>query len=299
MRSDLEHIPSSKRAELKAAVRILMTEFDDALAGRNAPHRKAGRILKIVLFGSYARGDWVSDPVGGYFSDFDLLVVVNHEELTDVMEYWAQAEDHLVREQTITGGIGTPVNFIVHSMADVNAQLRRGRPFFTDVVRDGIALYEAPNHPFDAPRRLSAEAAAQEAVSSYSQWFVSAEEFLLLAGLARREGLSNKAAFLLHQATEHFYHCTLLVLTLYSPKSHKLNRLRSMAEQLAPPLVEAWPRDTRFAQRSFELLRRAYVEARYSPNFAVSGEELDWLGDRVSILAALVHTVCEDRLSQT
>lgn len=121
MRTDLEHLPPAKRHELEAAVRILFEEFADTLAGRNAPHRKAGRILKIVLFGSYARGDWVADPVGGYFSDYDLLVVVNHDELADVTEYWAQANDHLLREQTITGRIRTPVNFIVHSLADVNA----------------------------------------------------------------------------------------------------------------------------------------------------------------------------------
>ena len=280
-------------------MRILVAEFEDALAGRSAPHRKAGRILKIILFGSHARGDWVDDPAGGYFSDFDILVVVNHEELTDVMEYWAQAEDHLVREQTITGRIQTPVNFIVHSLSDVNAQLRRGRPFFVDLLRDAIALYEAPHHPFDQPKRLSDEAALEEAKASFNQWFLSAEEFLLLARLANGEGLSNKTAFLLHQATEHLYHCTLLVLTLYSPKSHKLNRLRSSAEGVATSLIEAWPRDTRFAQRAFELLRRAYVEARYSPNFKITDEELAWLMDRVGKLAQLVRQVCEVRLAQS
>lgn len=268
-----------------------------ALAGRNAPHRKAGRILKIILFGSYARGDWVDDPVGGYFSDFDILVVVNHDELADITEYWAQAEDHLVREQTITGKIQTSVNFIVHGLSDVNAQLRRGRPFFTDLLRDGIALYEAPNHPFEQPKPLSEEASTEESKAYFRQWFVNAEEFLLLAKLAKGEGLNNKTAFLLHQAAEHLYHCALLVLTLYSPKSHKLNRLRSAAESVAPSLVEVWPRDTRFAQRAFELLRRAYVEARYSPHFRITDEELGWLIDRVSKLAERVREVCETWIS--
>lgn len=97
MRTDLDHLPAAKRHELEAVVRILFDEFEDALAGRKAPHRKAGRILKIILFGSYAHGDWVADPVGGYFSDYDLLVVVNHDELADVTEYWRQADDHLLR----------------------------------------------------------------------------------------------------------------------------------------------------------------------------------------------------------
>lgn len=298
MRTDLDHLPAAKRHELEAVVRILFDEFEDALAGRKAPHRKAGRILKIILFGSYARGDWVADPVGGYFSDYDLLVVVNHDELADVTEYWRQADDHLLREKTVSGRIRTPVNFIVHSLTDVNAQLRRGRPFFVDIAMDGIALYEAPDHPFDQPKRLPPDVSLTEAKQNFEEWFNSVPPFTRGAAYAQADGDLRKAAFDLHQAAERLYHCTLLVLTLYSPKSHKLNILRSQAESIAPSLIEAWPRDTRFAQRSFELLRRAYVDARYSPHYKITDEELTWLVERVTILQTLVREVCEARLAE-
>jgi len=298
MRTDLDHLPAAKRHELEAVVSILFDELEDALAGRKAPHRKAGRILKIILFGSYARGDWAADPVGGYFSDYDLLVVVNHDQLADVSEYWRQADDHLLREQTVSGRIRTPVNFIVHSLSDVNAQLRRGRPFFVDIAKDGIALYEAPDHPFDQPKRLSPEAALAEARASFDHWMPLAVHAQRIAEVSVQDGVARDAAFLLHQAAERLYHCTLLVLTLYSPKSHKLNVLRSQAESIAPLLIEAWPRDTRFAQRSFELLRRAYVDARYSPHYKITDEELAWLGERVTILQTLVRQVCEARLAE-
>lgn len=298
MRTDLDHLPAAKRHELEAVVRILFDEFEDALAGRKAPHRKAGRILKIILFGSYARGDWVADPVGGYFSDYDLLVVVNHDELADVTEYWRQADDHLLREQTVSGRIRTPVNFIVHSLTDVNAQLRRGRPFFVDIAKDGIALYEAPDHPFDQPKRLPPEVALTEAKSYFDEWFPSTGYAIERALKSLADHQPKFAAFDLHQATERLYHCTLLVLTHYSPKSHKLNVLRSQAESIAPSLIEAWPRDSRFAQRSFELLRRAYVDARYSPHYKITDEELAWLVERVTILQTLVCEVCEARLAE-
>lgn len=296
MRTDLDHLPLAKRHELEEVVRILFAEFEDALAGRKAPHRKAGRILKIILFGSYARGDWVDDPVGGYFSDYDLLVVTNHEELTDVTRYWAQADDHLLREQMVTGRIRTPVNFIVHSLAEVNRQLKRGRPFFADIARDGIALYEAPDHPFEHSKDLSREAALNEAKTYFEEWFKSADGFFNTAKFVIDEGRIKEAAFQLHQAAERFYHCTLLTITLYSPKSHKLNFLRSQAERVAPTLIDAWPRDTRFSQRCFELLRRAYVDARYSPHYKISDEELAWLIERVGVLQSLVRDVCETRL---
>lgn len=298
MRHDLDHLSVAKRQELAEVTRILFAEFEDALAGKNAPHRKAGRILKIILFGSYARGDWVADPVGGYFSDYDILVVVNHDELTDMSAYWSAAEDHLLREQEVSGRVRTSVNLIVHSLADVNAQLRRGRPFFTDIVRDGIVLYEAPDHPFEPSKPVSKEAALSEAQGYLAEWLPTAQEFLEGARFYLQRGSRKLAAFSLHQATERLYHCILLVLTLYSPKSHKLNFLRSQAERLAPALIEAWPRDTRFAQRCFELLRRAYVDARYSPHYKITDEELTFLVERVTFLRDLVQAVCEAHLAQ-
>jgi len=76
--------------------------------------------------------------------------VVNHEELADLAEYWGPADDHLLREYQIAQRLTAPANFIVHALTDVNQQLTRGRPFFVDIVRDGIVLYEAPGGPLEA-----------------------------------------------------------------------------------------------------------------------------------------------------
>jgi len=236
--------------------------------------------------------------VGGYKSDYDLLVVVNHEELTDLAEYWGEADEHLLREYQTTHGISAPANFIVHDLSDVNKKLRKGRPFFVDIVRDGIALYEAEGHPFDAPEPLSPEAARAEALGYFEEWFESATEFLIHGQDGMARGWSKKAAFEFHQATERLYHCLLLVLTLYSPKSHKLNFLRSQAERLAPELIAAWPRENRFEQRCWELLRRAYVDARYSPHYKINAEELAWLSERVEALQSLVEAVCQRQLAK-
>jgi len=46
------------------------------------------------------------------------------------------------------------------------------------------------------------------------------------------------------------------------------------------------------------LLREAYVNARYSAHYAITVEELDWLGAHVAELQALVETVCTRRLSE-
>ncbi|MBP7705088.1 MAG: HEPN domain-containing protein [Caulobacter sp.] len=297
MKTSLDHLPESKQRELARVVEILFSEFEERLAGGKAERHRSGRILKIILFGSYARGGWVEDPEGGYVSDYDILVVVNHEELTDVQEYWAKAEDHLVREYAIGHKLTAPMNFIVHSLTDVNKRLKLGRYFFTDIVRDGIALYEAPNHPFDQPRKLKPAEELAEAEGFFAEWFGTAGQFLTNATDNAGRGWGKVAAFNFHQATERLYHCLLLVLTLYSPKSHRLNFLRSQAEQLDARLIDAWPRATKFEKRCFDLLRRAYVDARYSPHYKITAEELQWLGERIAALQTLVREAYEERLA--
>jgi hypothetical protein len=85
---------------------------------------------------------------------------------------------------------------------------------------------------------------------------------------------------------------------LYSPKSHKLNFLRSQCEQLDVQLAGAWPRATKIEQRRFDLLRRAYVDARYSRHYKITAEELAWLGERVTVLQALVSEICKAHLAR-
>ncbi len=297
MKTDLDHLPKSKQRELAHVVRVLFEEFEAQTARATQGWKKRGRILKVILYGSYARGGWVEDPKGGYRSDYDVLVVVNDGRLTDPVEYWATADDRLMRDVTINRALSAPVNFIVHELADVNDQLSHGRPFFVDIAEQGIALYEAEGFELAAPRVLPPEEAKAEARKHFERWYQSAGEFLGTAEYAQRQGWLNKAAFDFHQAAERLYHCVLLTLTLYSPKSHKLNFLRSHAENVAPELTEAWPRADKGDRRSFELLREAYVNARYSPHYSVTDEQLAWLCERIAILQELVREACERRLS--
>ena len=298
VKSSLDHLPQAKQRELQLVVEILTTSLTHEIATRWSKHLNQAQILKIILFGSYARGDWVEDPVGRYFSDYDLLVVVEKDKLTDVVEFWEGAEKALLAELSAGTRLRTPVNFIVHTLEDVNQQLERGRYFFIDIVRDGIVLLDVPGQQFVEPRPLVPATALEEAQTQYEEWFESAVEFLETVRFARRRGFLRKAAFLLHQATEHFYNCLLPVLTLYTPKTHNLVRLRSLCEPLDQRLNNIWPTDTKLQKQSFELLRAAYVKARYSRAYHIEAEQLDWLQERVEALEGLVREICEVRLAQ-
>ncbi|MCJ2185083.1 HEPN domain-containing protein [Novosphingobium sp. 1949] len=296
MTNDLSHLPEGKRAELAHVVEVVREGFAFATARRSQPHLRAAKLLKIVLFGSYARGDWVEDPVGRYFSDYDLLVVVNHDDLTDVAEFWEKTEGRLLVELSEGKALRTPVGLIYHSLEDVNEKLRLGRYFFMDILREGIVLFEEPDHPFVEPQPLSPDEALEETREYFEEWFESAQNFLTLAEAAREKGMLKEAAFLLHQVTERLYHCLFLVRTLYSPKTHKLSRLRDMAEEMEPSLRGVWLRENRFQKRCFSLLRDAYVKARYSRSYVITTEQLDWIAERVAVLQDLVRAACESRI---
>jgi predicted nucleotidyltransferase/HEPN domain-containing protein len=297
MKADLDHLPEAKRRELAHVVDVLREGFAFAIARRTMPDLRGGRLLKIILFGSYARGDWVEDPVGRYFSDYDLLVIVDREPLTDVPEFWAKTEERLLADLAAGQELRTPVSLIYHSLDDVNEKLRLGRYFFIDIVRDGIVLFEEPGFALAEPQPLSPAEALRETREYYEEWFESAAGFVRNAGYAINDGDTKLAAFLLHQATERLYHCLFLVLTLFSPKTHNLNQLRQLAEEVEPRLKAVWTRDTKFERRCYELLREAYVKARYSRHYRISAEQLEWLSMRVEVLKYLVRDLCDERIA--
>ena len=169
MKTDLEHLPEAKRAELTRVQEILFAEFERARASGQKAYDRGGRILKIVLFGSYARGDWVDErgkTAKGYQSDFDLLVVVNYRQLADMGTYWRGAEEAILRDKSIR----TPASLIVHALSDVNDKLAQGRYFFVDIVREGIALYELEGHRLVDPKPLTPAEAYETAREYFEEW---------------------------------------------------------------------------------------------------------------------------------
>lgn len=297
MRKDLDHLPQAKQRELQRAVDILFAEFEDAMKSASSAKKKDGRILKIVLFGSYARGGWVDEPhtSKGYLSDYDLLIVVNDKSLVDFATFWYRAEDKLMHD----AGIRTPVNFIVHTLDEVNNALALGQYFFSDIIKEGILLYNLMGStPFITPKPPTPDAALETAQKQFDFWLPLALHSLKLSRDSVVDQVFRDAAFLLHQAVERTYICFLLVETNYSPATHSIKFLRSLAEQIDPELIGVWPRESKKDRRLFELLKRAYVDARYSEHYVVTAEELAWLGERAEILRTLVEARTLRKINQ-
>jgi predicted nucleotidyltransferase/HEPN domain-containing protein len=308
IQSRIEKLPRRAKHDIERAAQILREEFAQKITGGKAEHRVNGRILKIILFGSYAKGRQVIDPIGRYFSDYDLLVVVDSEELTDAAKYWRSAEDKIV-DMLTERGWPQPFSLIIHTLDDINHQLRRGRYFWVELVREGIPLFQEPGFPFEKPGSRSTEEAYNEARRYFKKDFPDIEILLSTSRFQhdqarasneeeKRNRLRNWAAFNLHQSMERAYYCILLVLTFYTPKSHNLNFLSKRAEQQDERLIGVWKTDTKFGRRCYELLRAAYIKSRYSDHYKISDEELDWITGRVRELQGLTRIICEERIAK-
>jgi uncharacterized protein len=297
MKTSLDHLPPVKRHELQRVLEIVHEEFEDALKGATADFKKRGRILKIILFGSYARGTYVDEQHvnKGYRSDFDILVIVNDKKLTEFATYWQKADDRLMRSQEIS----TPTSIIVHTLREVNTQLRRGQYFFSDIRRDGIALYELNDEPLAMPGKMDSLEAWRTGAGYLADRLPGAASFLDTAQYLADKGQIKHASFELHQSIEQAYSTLLLVLTNYSPPSHNLRRLRGLAESQAPEIISVWPRHQQREVAWFNVLNEAYVKARYSPHYEISKEALDWLQERTSSLIAAVEKICLSHLERT
>ena len=105
-------------------------------------------------------------------------------------------------------------------------------------------------------------------------------------------------AFMLHQATESFLKTIPLVYILYGYKEHDLQFLIEKCKPYTLELAKVFPCDTDEEKRLFDLLRRAYLEARYNKkNFIVTKTDIDALVPKIELLRNIVEKVCRERLN--
>ncbi len=283
MKDSLSHLPQRKRGELARIVSIIREAVPQA--------------EMIILFGSYARGDAVEDvTVDGhttyeYSSDFDILVIIKSKALADNLDLWYELEDEAGKLP-----VQTPVKIIAHEINFVNGKLRKGQYFFSDIKKEGIILYDSKNCKLAEAKQLTPKERLGQAKADFKQWFNSAKEFYFYYEVAYKERHHKKAAFFLHQAAEAFYGTVLLVHTNYKPKTHDLDTLRRLAANHDPAFFTVFPLRTKQERDRFDLLRQAYVGARYHDNYEITPQELKYLSRCVELLRECTQTSCEKKM---
>jgi predicted nucleotidyltransferase/HEPN domain-containing protein len=282
MKKSLAHLPKHKRDELKRVKEIILDECPT--------------VLMIILFGSHARGDWVEDRhiedgvLHEYLSDFDILVIVRSHKIANNADTWHRAEARAHRL------VHTWTNLIVEPIERVNKALAHGQYFFSDIKKEGVLVYDSGESKLARPRKLDPRERRGLARAHFKEWFASAKEFVIDFNHAFKRRSYKKAAFELHQAVERFYAAVLLVFTNYKPRIHDLEKLSRMVAGQDSAFLTVFPKATPEEKECFDLLRRAYVEARYNPAYQITKAQLEYLAQRVRKLQRLTKKVCEAKI---
>jgi predicted nucleotidyltransferase/HEPN domain-containing protein len=277
VKTSLDHLPETKRAQLRDIVSIF---------------REGAPIEMLILFGSHARGDWVEDPETKYASDYDVLAVVMSEGVAADVSLWHEMER---RAREVAGK--TPVTLIVHDIKFVNHEIRIGQYFFADIVNEGVLLFDSRRMQLAKPKALNASERLALAERNFVNWFDSASEFWRGCRYYASRNLLKHAAFLLHQATERYYHAALLVFTGYKQRTHDIEALGKLAGEQHALLFDVLPKTDPEDKRLFDLLKKAYIDARYSMSYRVTADELVILQERVLVLGERVRAACLEKMA--
>ena len=285
MKTTLNHLPEKKQKELRLITDYIREVFDPKAA---------------ILYGSYARGDWV-DIEREYQSDYDILIICGHKQkrnytLRSKLEERVRMDDDIV----------TSVSFNYEQYSVVNNEIRKYNYLFIDIRREGILLYSKGEFKLEDVKDLEPKERYEKAVQDFEHWLDSSKEFgrtyrTTLKDLQNSKSKTialNICAFLLHQSTEHLYVALLLVFTGYKPKTHHLDDLEKLVLPFQKKIHEAFPRKTEAEKHLYDLLRNAYVDARYDVNYRITKEELNSLFALVEKFRGLVNDLCDQKLKE-
>lgn len=258
----------------------------------------------IVLYGSYARDSYVvwDERVEfgihtSYQSDYDILVVISNLN--------NQITEHILRHK-VTDAYNkhfkdrqhASPSFIVENIKFLNEKLKKRQYFFTDLVKDGIMLFNDKKFRLAKPGNLDYREIKDIAEYEFSLHYPDAVNLLKSVRLFFLENNDfRNAAFLLHQVAEKFYCAILLVCTNYRPKNHKLDTFQAMTKSISRELSCVFPQDTEQARVSYDLLCRAYIEARYNKDYAITYDQLVYLVSRLEFFREVTHRLCQNKFS--
>jgi predicted nucleotidyltransferase/HEPN domain-containing protein len=279
MKKSLKHLPQNKQDELQKIVAAIQKSCKD--------------VEKIILFGSYARGDYKEAKDlkegrrTGHISDYDVLVVTEKKKSTDKFASWNRTE-----KLKLTA----PVRVIAHDIESLNINLAESQYFFTDIKKEGVALFDSKKYKLANKRKLKPKEKQRIAQDHFSSWFKSAKTFFSQYENAVKMSDYKNAAFQLHQSVESSYKTILLVFTNYNPNEHFLWLLGQRTGKYHSDLKSLFPKKNQKDKDRFKLLDDAYIGGRYDPDFRISKQDLVILAKDVKKLLELTEEICSERI---
>ena len=281
---ELEHLPKEKIEELEAITERI---------------KETGMVSMIILYGSYARGDW-KEHVGGRSgkrSDYDLLVLTKDEK---------DGEDLRNRLRKMFENSITAVDTIVETLGFVNMHLREGQYFFSEIKHQGIILYSDERAELAEVENLSPTRMREIAELDFKEWFGTAKINFKYAVFAKEDFTSvnnhqyaQKAAFELQQCAENCYTTIEMVYSRNNPYEHRLSILRMNARRYVSEVDACFPKNTDEERRLFFHLDSAYIGGRYLSEefYSMTLEQLEYWESEAKKLLEVTEKWCQKRIN--
>ncbi len=248
LKKELPFLPDEKIEELKEIRKRLLD---------------TGIPCMIMLYGSYARGNWRESQGAwsGTKSDLDILALTRGELLKNKL---------INKSMDMFHDMTTVVQVLVETLGHINKSLEEKDFFYTQIKREGKVLYAEDYLQLKDAIDLTPERLKEIALRDFRSWFGIARQNFKNARTNLQDYLENDnydaarlAAFNFQQAVENCYTTIEMVFSRNNPYEHRLNILRWNAARYVPDIDKYLTKDTPRKRFLFNHLDWAYIGARY------------------------------------
>ncbi|WPV65420.1 HEPN domain-containing protein [Chitinophaga sp. LS1] len=223
---------------------------------------------------------------------YDLLILTGEDE---------KRADHeliqLIEQQA--GPLACEVTCMIQPSHTFYEGLEKGYRFDTTVYRKAVGVYSNGRQLLPVlPAEPEPQALKGKIEDHWNRCFTIAQRFFKAATDCQQDNWPEQAAFNLHQSTQHACMALLRVFTGYRSTTHNLSRLLALIENFSFELSIIFPCLTKEEKELFNLLNRAYSDARYKEHYTISAEKVTILTERVQELLMVAEMLYKNRQEQ-
>lgn len=238
----------------------------------------------VILFGDYIRDnntinnivrEW--DQIVDYKTVIQILVITKKPTQEKNMRLSREITSKIKCNRNIT----SLVNIIIEDIFSFNQAVKESRYFYLDILNEWILLYDSEKYKIKDTKKLNELERKQIQKEDFEAWFSIASEFHIDYINAFERKSYKMAIFYLHQSTELFITCYLLVKTWYKPKTHDIDILYSKLKEQTTSFNYWFDLERKNDINCFEILRGAYINSRYKKAYSIKLKDLLFLANKV------------------
>jgi HEPN domain-containing protein len=222
---------------------------------------------------------------------FDLLVITGNDN--------NQADHEILQKiDLLATSLDCEVTAVVQPLEAVNELIAKNSRFLTTLYHKAVLVYSAGSNALTTPPAApSHEETRRKIETTWNKCFRTAERFYKTACFCLDSGWNEKTLFDLHQATQHTCMALLRVYTGYRSTTHNLSRLLALIENFSFVPSTIFPCNTEEEIALFNLLNKAYSDARYKEDYSIPTEIANILKKRVHQLLLVAENLYSKKIT--